>query len=195
MKNFFQASKDDFWTSRCSLQLAQRASCKINFLCTLDLFLKIILSHFILCYSKGQVIQEKCVCSWSEWETSSCLCRQSHDSVEDQLDSLTNMLQEALKTGSQSSLPGKSTEDESPSSSQSSFIDHGSTEGNVKPSEFWTYRSQIKSDSGNDSLSSSPTPSVEGTPIQMEDISNFSPSEYLEQHLWLRQMLSLTQYW
>ncbi|XP_067021565.1 coiled-coil domain-containing protein CG32809-like isoform X2 [Acropora muricata] len=88
--------------------------------------------------------------------------RQSHDSVEDQLDSLTNMLQEALKTGSQSSLPGKSTEDESASSSQSSFIDHGSTEGNVKPSEFWTYRSQIKSDSGNDSLSSSPTPSVEG---------------------------------
>ncbi|XP_074623025.1 uncharacterized protein LOC141881206 isoform X5 [Acropora palmata] len=88
--------------------------------------------------------------------------RQSHDLVEDQLDSLTNMLQEALKTGSQSSLPGKSTEDESASSSQSSFIDHGSTEGNVKPSEFWTYRSQIKSDSGNDSLSSSPTPSVEG---------------------------------
>ncbi|XP_015756521.1 PREDICTED: coiled-coil domain-containing protein CG32809-like isoform X11 [Acropora digitifera] len=60
--------------------------------------------------------------------------RQSHDSVEDQLDSLTNMLQEALKTGSQSSLPGKSTEDESPSSSQSSFIDHGSTEaGKSKP--------------------------------------------------------------
>ena len=162
------------------------ASCKINFLCTQDLFLKIILSYFILCYSKGRVIQEKLVSSWSECETSSCLCRQSHDSVEDQLDSLTNMLQEALKTGSQSSLPGKSTEDESASSSQSSFIDHGSTEGNVKRSEFWTYRSQIKSDSGNDSLSSSPTPSVEGTPIQMEDISNFSPSEYLEQHLWLR---------
>lgn len=59
--------------------------------------------------------------------------RQSHDSVEDQLDSLTNMLQEALKTGSQSSLPGKSTEDESASSSQSSFIDHGSTEGKSKP--------------------------------------------------------------
>lgn len=150
-----------------------------------DLFLKIVLSCFIL---------EKLLCSLSKCETSFCVCRQSHDSVEDQLDSLTNMLQEALKTGSQSSLPGKSTEDESASSSQSSFIDHGCTEGNVKPSEFWTYRSQIKSDSGNDSLSSSPTPSVEGTPIQMEDISNFSPSEYLEQHLWLSQMLILTQY-
>lgn len=123
-----------------------------------------------------------------------CLYRQSHDSVEDQLDSLTNMLQEALKTGSQSSLPGKNTEDESASSSQSSFIDHGSTEGNVKPSEFWTYRSRFRSDFGNDSLSSSPTPSVEGIPIQMEDISNFSSSEYLEPHLGLSTTLILTQY-
>lgn len=57
--------------------------------------------------------------------------RPSHDPVKDELDSLTNMLQEALKTGSQDSLNGKSTE-ESASSSQSSFIDHGSTEGKSK---------------------------------------------------------------
>ena len=50
------------------------------------------------------------------------------------------MLQDALKTGSQDSLPGKSTEEESASSSQSSFIDHVSTEGKVKQSQFWAFR-------------------------------------------------------
>ena len=35
MKNFLGVSKNDFWASRCWLQLARRASCKINFLCTL----------------------------------------------------------------------------------------------------------------------------------------------------------------
>ena len=35
MKNFFGASKNYFRASRCWLQLARRASCKINFLCTL----------------------------------------------------------------------------------------------------------------------------------------------------------------
>lgn len=58
--------------------------------------------------------------------------RPSRDPVEDQLDTLTNMLQDALKTGSYESLPSKSTE-ESPSSSQGSFIDHGPTaEGKPK---------------------------------------------------------------
>lgn len=95
-------------------------------------------------------------------------CRPSHDPVEDELDSLTNMLQEALKTGSQDSLNGKSTE-ESASSSQSSFIDHGSTEGN-EPSQLQMFRSRLRSDSGNESLSSdvSPTPSVEGTLFKLE---------------------------
>ena len=92
-------------------------------------------------------------------------CRPSHDPVEDQLDTLTNMLQDALRTGSQESLHGKSTE-ESASSSQSSFIDHGSTEGN-EPSQLQTFRSRFRSDSGNESLSSdvSPSPPVEGTPL------------------------------
>ncbi|XP_068715447.1 coiled-coil domain-containing protein AGAP005037-like isoform X2 [Montipora foliosa] len=58
--------------------------------------------------------------------------RQSHDPVEDQLETLTSMLQDALKTGSQDSLPGKSTEEESASSSQSSVIDHVSTEAKSK---------------------------------------------------------------
>ena len=35
LKKFFWASKNDFRASRCWLQLARRASCKINFLCTL----------------------------------------------------------------------------------------------------------------------------------------------------------------
>ena len=35
VKNFFRASKNDFWASRCWLQLARRANGKINFLCTL----------------------------------------------------------------------------------------------------------------------------------------------------------------
>ena len=36
VKNFFLASKNDFWAG-CWLQLAPRATCKINFLCTLHL--------------------------------------------------------------------------------------------------------------------------------------------------------------
>ena len=89
--------------------------------------------------------------------------RSSRDPVEDQLDTLTNMLEDALKTGSHDSLPGKSA-DESASSSQSSFIDHGSTEGN-EPSHLQTFRTRFRSDSGNESLSSdvSPTPPLEGT--------------------------------
>lgn len=88
--------------------------------------------------------------------------RPSRDPVEDQLDTLTNMLEDALKTGSHDSLPGKSAE-ESASSSQSSFIDHGSTEGN-EPSHLQTFRTRFRSDSGNESLSSdvSPTPPLEG---------------------------------
>ena len=35
LKKFFRASKNDFRARRCWLQLARRASCKINFLCTL----------------------------------------------------------------------------------------------------------------------------------------------------------------
>ena len=35
LKNFFRASRNDFRASRCWLQLARRASCKMNFLCTL----------------------------------------------------------------------------------------------------------------------------------------------------------------
>ena len=49
---FFRASKNDFRASRCWLKLAQRASCKINFLCTLTyLYVKIrnrLLPHNIL---------------------------------------------------------------------------------------------------------------------------------------------------
>ncbi|XP_078376857.1 coiled-coil domain-containing protein CG32809-like isoform X2 [Oculina patagonica] len=88
--------------------------------------------------------------------------RPSRDPVEDQLDTLTNMLEDALKTGSHDSLPGKSAE-ESGSSSQSSFIYHGSTEGN-EPSHLQTFRTRFRSDSGNESLSSdvSPSPPLEG---------------------------------
>lgn len=57
--------------------------------------------------------------------------RASRDPVEDQIDHLTNMLQDALKTGSHDSLPTKNSEG-SASSSQSSFIDHGSLEGKPK---------------------------------------------------------------
>ncbi|CAH3139759.1 unnamed protein product [Porites evermanni] len=91
--------------------------------------------------------------------------RPSRDPVEDQLDSLTNMLQDALKTGSYESLPSKSTE-ESPSSSQGSFIDHGPTAEGNEPTQLQMFRSRVRSDSGNESLLSdvSPTPSVEGKP-------------------------------
>lgn len=74
------------------------------------------------------------------------------------------MLQDALKTGSYESLPSKSTE-ESPSSSQGSFIDHGPTAEGNEPTQLQMFRSRVRSDSGNESLLSdvSPTPSVEGT--------------------------------
>ena len=42
LKIFFRASKNDFRASRCWLQLAWRASCKINFLCTLQGFTEVI---------------------------------------------------------------------------------------------------------------------------------------------------------
>ena len=89
--------------------------------------------------------------------------RPSRNPVEDQLDSLTNMLQDALKTGSYESLPSKSTE--SQSSSQGSFIDHAPTAEGNEPTQLQMFRSRVRSDSGNESLLSdvSPTPSVEGT--------------------------------
>ena len=101
-------------------------------------------------------------------------CRPSHDPVEDQLDSLTNMLQDALKTGSQDSLPGKSTE-ESQSSSQSSFIDHGSTAEGNEPSHMQAFRSRFRSDSGNESLLSdvSPTPPLKGTLLSVVRVTTW----------------------
>lgn len=93
--------------------------------------------------------------------------RPSRDPVEDQIDHLTNMLQDALKTGSHDSLPTKNSEG-SASSSQSSFIDHGSLEGN-EPRHLQPFRSRVRSDSGNESLLSDVSPStpVEGKPKQV----------------------------
>ena len=94
--------------------------------------------------------------------TLSSFLRPSRDAIEDQIDSLTNLLQEALKTGSQDSLPGN---DGSESSSQGSFIDHGLSEGNEGPAGLLpTFRSRVTSDSGTESMSSdAPTPPLEGT--------------------------------
>ncbi|XP_031568226.1 coiled-coil domain-containing protein CG32809-like isoform X3 [Actinia tenebrosa] len=80
--------------------------------------------------------------------------------VEDQLDTLTSMLQEALtKTESLDSLPVRN---DSASSSQSSMAEHGPPEGNgvqhsvgiLSPS--YMYRSRLRSDSGAESMSDTP---------------------------------------
>ena len=54
------ASKNDFWASRCWLQLAQRASCKINFLCTLILHVVPIVFSMMYVLSFGLRLNSHC---------------------------------------------------------------------------------------------------------------------------------------
>lgn len=86
--------------------------------------------------------------------------------VEEQLDSLTLMLQEALtKAESLDSLPIRN---DSESSSQGSFVDHGPPEGNGDHHYIGKvgayYRSRMRSDSGAESMSDTPPTPPEGTP-------------------------------
>lgn len=91
----------------------------------------------------------------------------SKDPVEDQLDSLTSMLQDALKTESMDSIPTVS--------SSSSQYSTGSAEGNGQinsvPDYQAGYRSFMRIDSGIESLSSSESrpaiPFVSGTSIKL----------------------------
>ena len=55
-KIFFRSSKNDFWASRCWLQLVQMASCKvINFLCTLELLTLLSPSLYVYIHYTDQL--------------------------------------------------------------------------------------------------------------------------------------------
>ncbi|XP_032242570.1 coiled-coil domain-containing protein AGAP005037 isoform X6 [Nematostella vectensis] len=85
--------------------------------------------------------------------------RAHYDPMEQQLDKLTTMLQDALNTSeSMDNMPSRGV-DGSASSSQSSFVDHGpAAEGNI-PYAMWSDRGRMRSDSGTESMSdTSPTP-------------------------------------
>ena len=91
--------------------------------------------------------------------------------MEEQLDSLTSMLQEALKTNSQDSLPtAHSNEGSSETSSQasSSCCADSAAEGNGGPPPLPppSYRgARVTSDSGTESMPDAPSPLPEGTEI------------------------------